>query len=90
MPFKFVFVAMILVGTASMELQPVLDWSDAMLGLMLVPNLIGTLLLSPIIIREAKKYFGRLKAGEFDEEARRATEARRRIKEGQSGGEGMR
>ena len=56
-----------------------------MLGLMLVPNLIGTLLLSPIIMREGKKYFARLKAGEFDEEARRATEARQRIKEGRQG-----
>ncbi|MCH7870621.1 MAG: alanine:cation symporter family protein, partial [Planctomycetes bacterium] len=84
MPFKFVYVAMILVGTWSMELKPILDWSDAMLGLMLVPNLIGTLLLSPIIIREGKKYFRRLKAGDFEEEARRATEARRRIKEGRT------
>ena len=47
------------------------------------------MLLSPIIIREARKYFARLKAGDFEEEARRATEARRRIKEGRSGDEGM-
>jgi AGCS family alanine or glycine:cation symporter len=77
-PFKFVFVSMILVGTASMSLGPVLDWSDAMLGLMLVPNLIGTLLLSPIVMRATRDYFRRLSAGEFEEEARRAAEAKRR------------
>ncbi|MCH7873358.1 MAG: alanine:cation symporter family protein, partial [Planctomycetes bacterium] len=38
LPFKIAFVLMILVGTASMKLQPVLDWADGMLGLMMVPN----------------------------------------------------
>ena len=78
MPFKVVYVLMILVGTYSMQLKPVLDWSDAMLGLMLVPNLIGTLLLAPKVMRETKKYFQRLKNGEFDDEVRRAAEAKKR------------
>ncbi len=81
MPFKVVFVLMILVGTYSMELKPVLDWSDAMLGLMLVPNLIGTMLLAPTVMRETRKYFQRLKNGEFDNEVRRAAEAKRRLGE---------
>jgi Na+/alanine symporter len=79
MPFKVVYVLMILVGTYSMELKPVLDWSDGMLGLMLVPNLIGTILLAPLVMRETKKYFQRLKNGEFDEEMRRAAEAKKRM-----------
>ena len=81
MPFKVVYVLMILVGTYSMQLKPVLDWSDAMLGLMLVPNLIGTLLLAPTVIRETRKYFKRLKNGEFDEEVRRTAEAKKRMME---------
>jgi AGCS family alanine or glycine:cation symporter len=80
LPFKCVFVTMILVGTASMELDPVLDWSDAMLGLMLVPNMIGTILLAPRVMVATKDYFNRLAAGEFDEEVRRAAEAKRRAK----------
>ena len=79
MPFKVVYVLMILVGTYSMQLKPVLDWSDGMLGLMLVPNLIGTLLLAPKVMRETRKYFKRLKNGEFDDEVRRAAEAKNRI-----------
>ncbi|MCH8854022.1 MAG: alanine:cation symporter family protein, partial [Planctomycetes bacterium] len=81
MPFKVVYVLMILVGTYSMELKPVLDWSDGMLGLMLVPNLIGTILLAPLVMRETKKYFQRLKNGEFDDEVRRAAEAKKRMTE---------
>ncbi len=80
LPFKCVFVAMILVGTYSMELQPVLDWSDAMLGLMLVPNLIGTMFLAPVVMRATKDYFRRLKAGDFEDEMRRAAEARARMR----------
>ena len=79
MPFKVVYVLMILVGTYSMQLKPVLDWSDGMLGLMLVPNLIGTLLLAPKVMRETRKYFKRLKNGEFDDEVRRAAEAKKRM-----------
>lgn len=78
LPFKVAFVLMILVGTASMKLQPVLDWADGMLGLMMVPNMIGTLLLAPHVVRASRDYFRRLKAGEFEAQARRAREARQR------------
>ncbi len=80
MPYRFIYVGMILLGTSSLELKPVLDWSDGMLGLMLVPNLIGTILLAPRIMRETGRYFRRLRAGEFDDEMRRAAESRRRAK----------
>ncbi len=81
LPFKFIYVGMIIVGTAAWRLQPVLDWSDGMLGLMLVPNLIGTIVLAPVVMRETRRYFNRLAAGEFDEEVRRAEEARARQRE---------
>lgn len=65
LPFKIVFVLMILVGTASMKLQPVLDWADGMLGLMMIPNIIGTLFLAPRVVRASREYFAKLAAGEF-------------------------
>ena len=80
LPFKVAFVAMIIVGTASMKLEPVMDWADGMLGLMMVPNMIGTLLLAPRVVRAAKDYFRRLSAGEFDEQVRKAREARARAR----------
>ena len=80
LPFKFIYVSMILVGAAITELDPVLDFSDAMLGLMLVPNLIGTFLLAPRVMKASRDYFARLKSGEFEEEARRAAEAKARLK----------
>lgn len=66
LPFKIAYASMILVGTYSMELQPVIDWADGMLGLMMVPNMIGTLLLAPHVVRASRKYFQRLRAGEFE------------------------
>lgn len=47
-------------------LGPVLNFSDIMLGLMVVPNIIGVWLLFPKIKAETKSYFDRLAKGEFD------------------------
>lgn len=78
LPFKVAFVLMILVGTASMKLQPVIDWADGMLGLMMVPNMIGTLFLAPHVVRASRDYFRRLKSGEFEQQVRRAAQAKHR------------
>jgi AGCS family alanine or glycine:cation symporter len=43
----------------------VMDFSDAMLFSMALPNLIGIYLMSPMIKREIDSYIRRLKAGEF-------------------------
>ncbi len=77
LPFKLLYVCGILVGV-SFSLKPVLNFSDAMLGLMLIPNLIGTFLLAPRVMRATRDYFGRLSSGAFDEEVRRAAEAKKR------------
>jgi AGCS family alanine or glycine:cation symporter len=71
MPFRFCFVSMIMVGSL-FGLAPVVNWSDAMLGLMLVPNLIGTIALLPQVRRAHKSYFRKLDAGEFQYQADRA------------------
>jgi len=65
MAYKIVFVICIFIG-AIVSLQPVLDFSDTMLALMAIPNLIGTLALTPRVVRDAQSYFRRLRAGEFD------------------------
>ena len=82
LPFKLVYVTMVFIGAIFTQVKPVLDFSDAMLGLMLVPNLIGTILLAPRVMRATRDYFNRLERGEFDEEVRRAAEAKARLKGG--------
>jgi AGCS family alanine or glycine:cation symporter len=49
------FVSFIFVG-AVVKLNLVWNFADAMNGLMALPNLIGLLLLSPIIASETRRY----------------------------------
>jgi alanine or glycine:cation symporter, AGCS family len=55
--YRIVFVAIIFVGA---NLQEGLFWtfSDIANGLMALPNLVGLLLLSPILAAESRRYFG--------------------------------
>ena len=62
LPYRLFFVGLIFVG-AVWKLGPVLDFSDAMLGLVAVPNLIAVLLLAPKLRALTRDYFGRLKSG---------------------------
>ena len=41
---------------ASISLGAVIDFSDAMIFAMVVPNIIGVIMLSPIIKKELSKY----------------------------------
>lgn len=54
--FKAVFCAFVVLG-ASMNLGPVIDFSDAMIFLMAIPNVIGLYLLMPVVRREADHYW---------------------------------
>jgi len=65
LPYKFLFVAMIVVGTLSERFQPVYDFSDAMFGLMVFCNLPAALILMPRVLRASRDYFGRLARGEI-------------------------
>lgn len=53
--YKILFLFFVVVG-ASISLGAVIDFSDAMIFAMVVPNIIGVILLSPIIRKELKKY----------------------------------
>jgi alanine or glycine:cation symporter, AGCS family len=54
-PYRVVFLVVIVIG-ATADLGVVWDLSDIANGLMALPNLIGLLLLSPLIARETRAY----------------------------------
>jgi AGCS family alanine or glycine:cation symporter len=55
MAFKLIFCIFVVIG-CSVELSAILDFSDAMVFLICVPNIIGLYLLAPIIKRELATY----------------------------------
>ena len=55
-PYRIVFVIAIFIG-AVQELELVWTFADIMNGLMALPNLVGILVLSPIIARETRAFF---------------------------------
>ena len=63
MLFKGVFCAFIALG-CMIQLTAVLDFSDAMVFLIAVPNIIGLYLFAPEVKREVQDYVSRLRAGE--------------------------
>ncbi len=56
MPYRIVFVLFVGVGAVA-KLDLVWSLSDTFNGLMAIPNLIGLLILSPVIVRETRGYF---------------------------------
>lgn len=56
LPYRIVFITLIGVGAIA-KLSFVWNLSDTLNGLMAIPNLIGLLLLTPVIVSETKKYF---------------------------------
>lgn len=56
--YRVLFVVFIYVGSVA-ELDVVWLFSDMMNGLMALPNLIGLLVLSPLIYKETKEFFAR-------------------------------
>lgn len=57
LPYRLVFIVIIFVGSVA-SLDSVWLFSDIANGLMALPNLIGLLLLSPVIVAETRKFFG--------------------------------
>ncbi|MBV2363196.1 alanine/glycine:cation symporter family protein [Streptomonospora nanhaiensis] len=55
-PFRLVFVAVVYIG-ATVPLDVIWSFSDIANGLMALPNLVGLLLLSGVVVAETKKYF---------------------------------
>ncbi len=59
LPYRLVFILVIFLGSLG-PLNFVWLFSDVMNGLMALPNLIGLLLLSGIIVGETRSYFQRV------------------------------
>ena len=59
--YKVLFCLFVIVGAAS-SLGSVINFSDAMIFAMLVPNMIGLMILAPNVKKELKKYMGKIKA----------------------------
>jgi len=55
-PYQVVFTLVVLVG-ATLELDLAWAIADTLNGLMAIPNLIGVLLLSPVVFRATKEHF---------------------------------
>ena len=56
--YRLIFVVMVALG-GFVGLEAVWVIADIVNALMALPNLIALLVLSPVIIRETKKYFGK-------------------------------
>ena len=57
-PYRMIYLLFIVAG-ACVKLDAVIDFSDAMNGLMAAPNLIALIVLSPVVWKLSKDYFKR-------------------------------
>ncbi len=62
--FKVLFLIFVVIG-ASMQLNAVIYFSDAMIFAMAFPNIIGLYFLMPVVKKHLDDYWGRYKAGEL-------------------------
>ncbi|MGI9335690.1 MAG: alanine/glycine:cation symporter family protein [Gammaproteobacteria bacterium] len=62
--FKTIFCLFVIIG-CTIPLGSVLDFSDAMIFAMCIPNILGIYFLAPIVKREMKSYLDRVKSGEI-------------------------
>ncbi|MCI5057983.1 MAG: alanine:cation symporter family protein [Flavobacteriales bacterium] len=58
--YKSIFCIFVIVGSAS-SLNAVIGFSDAMIFGMMVPNMIGLVILAPIVAKELSKYTSKIK-----------------------------
>ncbi len=65
-PYRLLFIVATFYG-AIRSLEFVWTLSDAMNGLMALPNLVGLLLLSGVVVAETRSYFARKATGETEE-----------------------
>lgn len=66
MVYRVIFVAAVFAGSVG-GLKLIWDIADTLNGLMAIPNLIGVLLLSGVVIKETRSYLQRHKSGRLDE-----------------------
>lgn len=64
LPYRIIYILSVFIGTI-MTLDLVWLFADTFNGLMAVPNLIGLLLLSGVIVKESKDFIRRRRSGEL-------------------------
>lgn len=62
-PYQVLFCIVIVIGAVT-EMQLVWDIADTLNGLMALPNLVGLLVLSPLVIRLCREYFNGVRLGQ--------------------------
>jgi len=62
--FRIIFVICIVVGAVN-KLSDVLDFSDVMILSMGFPNIVGSIILAPTVLKKVKDYWKRYKSGEM-------------------------
>jgi len=62
--FKLIFCIFVVIG-ASMNLGPVVDFSDSAIFAMAIANIIGLYILFPVVKRELESYWSRLQQGQI-------------------------
>jgi len=62
--FRIIFVVFIVVGAVS-KLSDVLDFSDAMIFSMAFPNIVGSIVLAPKVLKKVRDYWERYQSGEM-------------------------
>ena len=63
-PYKWFFIVFIYIGAVK-NLTIILNFTDLMVGLLVIPNTIAILLLSPKVHQWSVDYFKKLKTGEI-------------------------
>ncbi len=63
--YMLIFCCFVALGS-TLQLNAILDISDALVFVICVPNIFGLYVLAPLVKRELGHYFERLDAGEFD------------------------
>jgi len=62
--YKFIFCVFVVIGAAA-SLGAVIDFSDAMIFAMLFPNMIGLVILAPVVRKEFNKYLAAIRSAEL-------------------------
>lgn len=63
--YRLIFIVLVVVGAIG-GLTEIWALADTLNGLMIIPNIIGVLILSPVVIRKTREYFG--KGGIYERE----------------------
>ena len=62
--YNYFYIGSILIG-ATTSLNMMINLIDTFFALMAIPTMTATIIMAPKVIKEAKKYFGKLKNNEM-------------------------